>query len=48
MKPKDYPRVITCPYCDGQGHNEQANTECGFCNKGRLTVVRPFLGGTDD
>ena len=31
-------RKIPCPYCDGKGHNEDANAECGFCTDGIHTI----------
>jgi hypothetical protein len=31
-------RKIPCPYCDGTGHNEEANAECGFCTDGIHTI----------
>jgi hypothetical protein len=46
MKPTDpdYPTTIQCPYCDGRGYNRDAQCECGFCTRGRLTITEPFLG----
>lgn len=40
---RKYPAKVTCPYCDGHGHNTVANTECGFCDNGVLTVTQPVI-----
>lgn len=33
----DRGRKVPCPYCEGKGHNDQANAECGFCDNGTHT-----------